>query len=208
MRKHSWQKLKRIKELRKTGYSINELVKELSVPKTTIWYHIQGVKVSPKYISILNAKRGGSKKIKEKNLQIAREKAKKLLQNSNKDLAIILAMLYWGEGSKKVCEFINSDGKMIQVYLKILRSYLNISNDFIKITIRYFSGMKKNKCLNYWSKITGISKNKFLVRFNDGGTRGKTKYGMCRITVRRGHNTLKLIYSLIDKIYSQILEIH
>lgn len=205
MRKHSWKKIKRIKELRKIGYSINELVRELSVPKTTVWHHIQGVKVSPKYIPVLNAKRGGSKKIKEINLQIAKEKAKNLLQNPNKELAITLAMLYWGEGSKKVCELINSDGKMIQVYLKILRSYLNISNDYIKVTARYFSGMDKNKCLNYWSKITGVSKNKFIVRFNDGGTRGKTKYGMCRITVRRGHNTLKLIRSLIEETSNRIL---
>lgn len=208
MRIHSLQKIKRIKELRKHGYSINELVKELSIPKTTIWHHIRGVKVLPKYVAILKSKRGGSKKIKETNLKIADEKANQLLQKSDKNLAMVLAMLYWGEGSKKVCEFINSDGKMIQVYLKILRRYLGISNNNIRITVRYFSGMNRNACLSYWSKITGIRWKEFIIRFNDGGTSGKTKYGMCRITVRRGHNTLKLIHSLIEKISNQILEIN
>lgn len=206
MRVHSLQKIQRIKELRKLGHSINELAEKLSVPKTTVWHHIREVKVLPKYLPVLNAKRGGSRKIKEKNLQIAKEKAKILLQGSNKKLAIALAMLYWGEGSKKVCEFINSNGKMIQVYLKILRDYLNIPNNSIKVTIRYFSGMNKNKCLNYWSIITGINRGKFIVRFNDGGTRGKTKYGMCRITIKRGHKILKLIHSLIDKASDEILE--
>ncbi len=207
MRKHSLQKINSIKKLRRFGYSINEIVSELSVPRTTVWHHVHNVKVLPKYLPLLKTKRGGSRKIKERNLQAAAERAEKLLQKSDRTLAIILAMLYWGEGSKKVCEFINSDGKMIQVYLKILRNYLNISDDFIKITVRYFSGMDKNECLKYWSENTGISKSKFIVRFNDGGTRGKTRYGMCRITVRRGHNTLKLIHSLINKTSDQILDL-
>jgi len=207
MRIHSPQKIKKIKELRRHGYSINELVRELSIPKTTIWHHIKGVDVLPKYLETLRAKRGGSKKIREKNLQIAEKRADSLLKKTDKNLAIVLAMLYWGEGSKKVCEFINSDGKMIQVYLKILRNYLNIPNNHIKITIRYFSGMNRNDCLKYWSKITGVSWKEFIIRFNDGGTRGKTKYGMCRITVRRGHNTLKLIHALISKTSNKILNI-
>lgn len=207
MRKHSLQKINSIKKLRRFGYSINEIVSELSVPRTTVWHHVHNVKVLPKYLPLLKTKRGGSRKIKERNLQAAAERAEKLLQKSDRTLAIILAMLYWGEGSKKVCEFINSDGKMIQVYLKILRNYLNISDDFIKITVRYFSEMDKNECLKYWSENTGISKSKFIVRFNDGGTRGKTRYGMCRITVRRGHNTLKLIHSLINKTSDQILDL-
>lgn len=205
MRIHSLQKINRIKELRRHGYSINELVKELSIPKTTVWHHIRGVTILPRYLDILKAKRGGSRKIKENNLQIAAKKAEKLLKNPDKNLAMVLAMLYWGEGSKKVCEFINSDGKMIQVYLKILRNYLDIPNNHIKITLRYFSGMNRNSCLNYWSKITGVSRSEFIVRLNDGGTRGKTEHGMCRITVRRGHKTLKLLHSLIDKISNQIL---
>lgn len=205
MRIHSLQKIKRIKELRNSGYSINEIVDKLAVPKTTVWHHIQGVEVLPEHRSSLKAKQGGSRKRKEDNLKIAGERADELLQKYEVHLGMVLSMLYWAEGSKKVCEFINSDGKMIQVYLKILRKYLNIPEDRFKITVRYFTGMNKNECLNYWSKITGISKGKFVVRFNDGGTRGKTKYGMCRITVRRGQGTLKLIHSLINKISDRIL---
>ncbi|MFA5776937.1 MAG: hypothetical protein WC906_00625 [Parcubacteria group bacterium] len=206
MRIHSSEKIKKLKELRKIGYSIPELVKKLSIPKTTVWHHIHNVKVLPAYVSVLNSKRGGSAKRKQQNIELAKEKAINLLKNPERELYIAIAMLYWSEGSKKVCEFINSDGKMIQVYLKILRDYLNISNDSIGITIRYFSGMDRDKCLKYWSKNTKISKRKFIIRFNDGGTGGRTKYGMCRVTIKRGHNILKLMHSLIDKISEQILE--
>jgi len=58
-------------------------------------------------------------------------------------------MLYWGEGSKKVCEFINSDGKIIETHLFILRTLLKIPEELIKPTMRIFSGMARAKCLNY-----------------------------------------------------------
>lgn len=116
-------------------------------------------------------------------------------------------MLYWAEGTKKVCDFINSDGRMIKLYLGILREVLKISELNIKPTIRFFSNAEKKNCLNYWSKITGIPKHRFAVRMNDGGTRGRTEYGMCRISLTRGKGseTLKLIHSLIDQSYREIM---
>ena len=205
MRIHSADKIKKLKQLRRKGYSINELVKELSIPKTTVWYHIQSVRVLPQYASALKAKRGGSAKRTEMNWKKAQEHAKELLMSPYRELAIVLAMLYWGEGSKKRCEFINSDGRMIEIYLFSLRNMLNIKEKDIQPTLRIFSGMDRSECLDYWSKITKIAKSKFVVRLNDGCTRGRTKYGMCRITIRKGGNFLKLIRSLIDQFYKETI---
>ena len=130
------------------------------------------------------------------------------LRGSYREYVVAIAMLYWSEGSKKVCEFINSDGKMISVYLTILRKVFNIKEECIKSTMRIFSGMNQKECLNYWSKVTNISKNKFLIRFNDGGTKCKTKYGMCRITIKKGNYVLKLFHSLIEDIYQEISSMH
>jgi len=206
MRIHSIEKIKELKRLRKKGYSINEIVIKLSIPKTTVWYHVHNIRISPKYASILRSKRGGSTKRTEKNWGRAREYAKKLLRGPNREFLIAIAMLYWGEGSKKVCEFINSDGTMIKLYLGILRKILNISEKSIKPTLRIFTGMDRVGCLNYWSRITKIPKHQFIIRLNDGGTRGRTKYGMCRITIRKGSNILKLMHSLIDKISEEIIK--
>lgn len=206
MRIHSIKKIKELKKLRRKGFSINELVVKLSIPKTTVWHHIHDIKILPKYVLLLNAKRGGSAKRKEENLEKARQHARKLLRSSSRELLIVVAMLYWGEGSKKRCDFINSDGRIIESYLIILRNVFKIPEEFIKPTLRIYSGMNERKCLNYWSCITKIPKHKFVIRFNDGGIKGRTRYGMCRITVKKGSNVLKLIQSSIDQIFEGIIK--
>lgn len=205
MRIHTIEKIEKIKELRKNGASINEIVSALSIPKTTVWHHCHEIKILPRYLSIWISKRGGSAKRKQKNWESAQIVAQQLLNGPQRESAIMLAMLYWSEGNKKACEFINSDGKMINLYLNLLMELLGISTagEMIKPTMRIFSGMNRQECLSYWSRITKIPKNKFVIRFNDGGTRGKTKYGMCRITVKKGAKTLKIIQSLIGQIYEE-----
>jgi len=206
MRVHSAEKIKELKRLRRKGHSIIELVEELSIPKTTIWHHIRDVKVPPKYVAILRARQGGSAERKQRNLERARKRAQELLQGPSRDLSIVIAMLYWAEGSKKGCQFINSDGRMIKSYLTILRNVFDIPEEFIKPTMRIYSGMDRKECLNYWSRITKIPKHKFTIRFNDGGTSGRTKYGMCRIILKKGGNTSKLIQSLIEQVSEEIIK--
>jgi hypothetical protein len=206
MQVHSLLKIKELKRLRKNGYSINELVDKLRIPKTTVWHHVHSIKVLPKYSALLKAKRGGSIVRRQKSLELAREAAEILLNSPERELVVAFSMLYWGEGSKNACEFINSDGRIIEVYLKILRRVFNIDESLIRATMRIFTGMNRAECLNYWSKITNIPKREFVIRLNDGGTRGKTRYGMCRITVRKGAKTLKIVHSLIEQIHKEISE--
>lgn len=206
MRIHEDEKIKALKKLRSQGYSINELVSILAMPKTTVWHYAHNVDILPKYKNILKAKQGGSIKRRERHLLEASERANKLLEGSYRNLAIAIAMLYWGEGNKKACEFINSDGHMIRCYLTILRKVFELSEDSFVPTMRIFDGMDENKCLKYWSKSTSIPKNRFIVRFNDGGTRGRTPFGMCRITVKKGSNTLKTIQALISQFSEEIIK--
>lgn len=206
MRVHSVEKIKELKRLRGRGYSITELMARLSIPKTTVWHHIQGVKVLPKYISILESKkRSGSTRLKEANWEKAQTYACELLRGPHREFAIAMAMLYWGEGSKKRCEFVNSDGRIIQLYLLALRKVFNIPEKDIRPTMRIFSGMNRSKCLDYWSRITKIPPHKFIIRLNDGSTRGRTEYGMCRIIISRGGNLLKLIKSLINQFFKELI---
>lgn len=208
-RKYSKEIIDSLKKLRKEGYSIDELVIKFSIPKSTIWHHVGAIQISEKFKKILKSRQGGSAKRKALNFEKAREKAIEVLNLSNpkRELAIIIAMLYWAEGSKKVCEFINSDGRMIEVYLFVIRNILGIEEKYIKPTMRIFSGMDKKECLDYWSKITFIPKENFIIRLNDGGTKCKTRYGMCRITIRKGHASLKLLLSLRDCIYEEIIKL-
>lgn len=205
MRVHSIEKIRQLKSLRRRGLSINELVSELAIPKTTVWHHIQGVQVLPKYAQVLKAKRGGSTKRFAQGVEEAQKRAEEILWGPYRERAVAIAMLYWGEGHKKSCEFTNSDGKMVEVFLSILRNVFEVPEEAIKPTMRIFDGMDQKVCLSYWSQVTGIPKENFTLRLNDGGTRGRTKYGMCRIAVRKGSRLLKLFHALINQLKDEML---
>src|SRR6185503_20966286 len=112
MRVHTEDKIKKLKILRRKGYSINEIVFELKIPKTTVWHHIQKVKVPLEYLSLLRSRQGGSKKRKESKLFEAKIRSVNLLKSVDRESVLMFAMLYWAEGTKKnAFQFINSDGR-------------------------------------------------------------------------------------------------
>ena len=143
MKIHSDDKIKKLKELRQKGYSINELVREFSIPKTTIWHHIQNVVVDPQYVPLLRSKIGGSRIRKEKRLKVAEGLAKKMLNSPDREYLIILSMLYWAEGCKGAFNFVNSDGRMVDLFVKILVEIFDIEKERIIPTVRIYSQMDK-----------------------------------------------------------------
>jgi len=207
MKIHSDEKIKKLKELRRTGHSINEIVRELSIPKTTVWHHVKKITVDPEYVFLLKSKiSSGSRCRREKKLKIAEELAEKMLNSPGREYLIILSMLYWAEGCKKAFNFVNSDGRMVELFVKILVKIFGIPKERITPTMRIFSQMDKKECLEYWSKITGLPKDRFFVRIDDGGKESTTKYGMCRITIKKGSDTLKLVNSLIQQFCDQLIK--
>src|SRR3989344_3063982 len=98
MRVHSLDKIEQLKKLRREGHSIEELVKILSMPKTTIWHHIRGIKLRKKYILKLKANQGGSRLKKERDLIRAKDEARALFDSEHRYLVSLLSMLYWAEG--------------------------------------------------------------------------------------------------------------
>ncbi len=206
IRIHSDNKIEEIKRLRRNGFGINHIVSLSAVPKTTVWHHVHDVRLSNTQKAVLRSNQGGSRKRKLDNIKKAEERASLLLNNRGREFIAMIAMLYWAEGHKKGrCEFTNTDGRMIAFYLKILRYKLDISEQQIKVAIRIFTGMKEKECLNYWSSVVNIPARNIKVRMNDGGSSGRTKYGMCRITIIKGHGMLKLMHALIDKVSKDVL---
>ncbi|MCX6719881.1 MAG: hypothetical protein NTV36_02130 [Candidatus Staskawiczbacteria bacterium] len=207
MKIHSDEKIKKLKELRRTGHSINEIVRDLSIPKTTVWHHIKKITVDPEYVLLWKSKiSSGSRCRREKKLKIAEDLAKKMLNSPDREYLIILSMLYWAEGCKKAFNFVNSDGRMVDLYVKILIKIFGIDKKRIIPTMRIFSQMDKKECLEHWSRVTGLPKDRFFVRIDDGGRESSTRYGMCRITISKGSDTLKLVNSLIQQFYDQLIK--
>lgn len=196
--------VRQIRKKRRYGYSIREISSQFNVPVATVWNYVQNIKLAPKYARVLAKKTGGSAKRTQIRWWLAKQEASELLR-LNRESCIIVAMLYWGEGNKKCMEFINSDGKMVAIYLQILRRVFHVPEERLAFTLRIFTGMSRSKSLVYWTKITKASSARFKVCYNDGGSHSRTQYGLCRITVKKGSYEHKIIMSLIDLLSGQLL---
>jgi len=132
---------------------------------------------------------------------------RKLNSDSLKELAVIGAMLYWGEGYKgndklpaHIVDFANSDHKMILLFLRFLRSVFILDEKKFRVYLYCYSNQDISKIINFWSKITEIPKNQFTkpyVKNDFKVTANKMPYGL--IHVRYSDKKLLLeIKSMIE----------
>ena len=207
MRIHSDQIIDNLKLLRKRGYSIHELMARFSLPKTTIWHHVHKIKLTPEIILRLRSAGGRTSSARKKlALEKAEQEASQIINSDRKYYVSILAMLYWAEGdNKNNFSFVNTNASMIKLVIYILDKYLGVKRDRLLTTVRYFTCMNKNKCLEHWSQVTGVSKNHIRMYYNDGYHRGRTEFGMCRIGVKKSSYLFKLVRSLINGLVNEII---
>ena len=198
------ESIKKIKLLRQRGYSLPEIKNKVKVGHGSVFRYIQGVEILPEYRQIWHSKRGGS----IKRMKLAEYEAEKKANNSigilsEKEKLIFLTALYWGEGSKGDFGLSNSDPDLIKVVVKGLKEVFNINNDRLRISIRTYKDLDQNKCLKFWSNITGVPVEKFVsVNVLDGKKNGKLIYGMCRIRITKGADVLKYIKALKNRVVS------
>ena len=196
MSRHRQETINQLIQLRQRGYSIPEMMARFQLPKTTVWHHVHDVQILPEYTAVWRSKIGGGRKRKERAVERARQEAKRLLEGEDAILYGTIASLYWAEGSKGRCELVNTDGEMIRLYLKIIREHLAIPEERIQPVLRIFANHDQKESLKFWAQVTGIPEHRFKIYFNDGGTSGRTPYGMCRIVVLKGGHLLKLFRAL------------
>ena len=60
-------------------------------------------------------------------------------------------------------------------------------------------------CLRNWSKITKVPKKQISMYYNDGGKRGRTEFGICRIAVKKSGYLFKVVRSLIVDISKKLM---
>lgn len=188
----------KMKQLREKGNSLSEISQVLKIAKSTVSRYLEGIKVLPKYQKILENKRKSSIKIKQEKLEYALKEAKRLVTTlSKKEKLLFLSALYWAEGSKKDFGLSNTDPNLIKVYVESLRDLFNVSDDRFRISIRIYEDLDKEKCLQFWSGIVKIPKEKFVsVNILPGKKKGKLPYGMCRVRISKGEELLKRIQAI------------
>lgn len=190
--------IRKIELLRTKGYSLPEISKKLKIGKTTAFRYAKDIMVLPQYVELLKSKRGGSRKIKQIKERQALAQAKKRFANlSDREKLLFISALYWGEGSKSSFGLSNTDHNLIRVFVFGLRELLEVTEDRLGVSIRIYEDLDKEKCLDFWSQIVGVPKEKFLrVDVLKGKKNGKLTYGMCRVRVRKGGDLLKKLVSI------------
>lgn len=193
------KEIEKIKKLRETGHSLPEICKALGRGGSTIHKFAKNIQILPAYKNILKQKQGGSRKRSESFWKQATNDAASLLKSIEKrDKLFILASLYWGEGTKKELNIINSDPVLIRVFISCLEE-IGIKKSDLRISIRLYSDVNINEAKKYWASICGVTtKNIIYVNILDGKKTGKLPYGMCRVRVTRGDKYFKLIMSMIE----------
>lgn len=211
MRKYSQETIDALKKDRTLGSSLSQLMKKYRMSKTNVWHHVKGIDLSPEMRKAIRAYLGGSKAEKLREWERAEKEAASILNDVDLRSAwpILYAALYWSEGTKSSFVFTNTDSRMIQVFLSILRTFLGVKNEELDFMIRTCKPMNPQECRQYWAVIASVPISQIRINHNDTHNKSHTQYGMCRITLKRGAYHLKLVHclfrSIADKMLTQTL---
>lgn len=187
--------------LRQTGHSLPEICKITSRGNATVFRYVNNIKVLPEYVEILKSKQGGSKNRAIKDWDNSAKRAEKFLNIINsRDKLLILAALYWGEGTKRELNIINSDPELLRVFVECLTE-IGVTRDKLRVTLRIYEDMAEEEIRRYWAHVLSIPEDSIIsVNVLKGKKDGKLKYGMCRIRVTKGAPHFKLIMSMVELI--------
>ncbi len=163
-------------KLRKDGYSLKEIAFRLDVAKSSVSMWVRDVELSPAAESRLlgkiklgqfNAaknKRARTKAVEDGYLKSAREALGKLVIAGD-HAKLLCAAMYWCEGAKSNksgINFTNSDPDLIKAFLALFRQSFSLDEKRFRPCIHLHSYHNAATQLDFWSKITDISKEQFI----------------------------------------------
>ncbi len=192
--------------LRQGGWTLGEISRKTSIPKSTISGWVKNVKLSKRQQERIENKIIASsaigRSIAVKKLREKRKQWKERIRNKVKYIRkgvlaapeiakMLCGLLYLCEGSKypssQAMTFGNSDPKVIAAFLNLLRKYFHVREDKLRCRIMPRWDQDIDKLQRFWSKITKISLRYFYKTKADGRTRGiktmrKDYMGICALT--------------------------
>lgn len=222
----SIEKLTAIK-LRKSGHSIRNIAKQLSVSRSSVSLWCENIILTQKQMSLLHknmvlggysGRMAGVSSNKEKRRLLV-SKANKEAENSigtlsKRDISMISLGLYWGEGSKNTERkfvFTNSDVDSIKCIVRWLLM-LKIKKDDIVASV-YINGEHKDRVEKvefFWAKQLGFNKSQFRktvlvhVPMKKIYENRETYFGVLRLTVKRSTYLKALIMGELSNIKKQV----
>lgn len=176
-------------KLRKEGLSYGVISNKLSIPKSTLstWF-----KNEPKpnnlyftdrnsWLKIIREKAAEANRNKrisrQEKLGVEIEKEIKGWDlNNNENQKIILAMLYWAEGTKggTVVSFTNTDPRLVSLFVTLLRLTFEIDESKFRVRLHLHDYHDEDAAREFWSKLLRIPQNKFYKSYRKEGGKEKT----------------------------------
>jgi hypothetical protein len=169
-------------KLRLKGNSEGEIKKALGIPKSTLSSWFKNLTLPLKARKLLEKKGRMTRKhlmdfnrrrtllIKSENKNIKEKSLKDIGQLSKRELMLIGAALYWGEGYRieiqkhsPTISFANSDPNMAVLFLRFLREILRIPEEKIRPRVQIFGNIEPKDAVKFWSRILLISPTRFHV---------------------------------------------
>ena len=198
MRRKIEEKLKSI-ELRKKGYSVNEIVEQIGVAKSSVSLWVRNVPLDDKARNRLLTKIKSGQLISAEN---KRRRTRQILDNhygsalealerkklDRLTIQLACSLIYHCEGSKDIhygASFTNSDPDLIKTFLYLLRFGFDIDEEKLRACVHLHEYHNLKKQINFWSKITNIPKKQFIKPYlkPNTGKRIKENYQGC-ISIR------------------------
>jgi hypothetical protein len=205
-------------ELRKLGYSLEDVANKLNIAKSTSSLWLRNVNLNSSILKLLADKKheGGLKGLKT----VINNRQKVLLQIKNKVIneitslnlknialqKVLCSFLYWGEGGKSesCVSFVNSDPEMIKMFLYLLRSSYNLDESKLRGLVHVHEYHNETEIKLFWSQITRIPLSQFTKSYLKPHT-GKIKRIGFKGTIRINYYDSKIAYEL-KTFYNEIVK--
>ncbi len=163
-------------QLRKKGFSLNEISERLGVPKSSVSNWVKRIPITDKQRmdldirsrSIVSIEKRRQSRIKNESAkrQSVFDLAKKDIKNlKREDLFLIGTMLYFAEGGKSqrgLVRLSNSDPRMIEIMMRYFREVCEVKESKFKGQIHTHELKQVKPSEIYWSEITGIPRGQFF----------------------------------------------
>lgn len=216
--------------LRYSGSTYGEIHSLLRIPKSTLstWFSTAQLPLKAREI-LVHKTREGIKALgrfnHERTLRIVNENEtirtrymRMVGALSKRDLMLLGAALYWGEGHKNFSSsrksypfisFSNSDPDMIVLFIEFVERILGVPKCDLWGIAMIYPSLDPKKSIAYWRSISGIPKERFrcystISRASNGKRpRNLLPYGTLQIRVHKRHHFFK-IRGLIDGIVSRV----
>lgn len=213
-------------QLRKRGYSYNEIKMIIPVSKSSLSVWLRNVKLDRKASASLIEKSDTSR-IKACQAVIAKriritskiiaDAEREIGKINKRELWLIGTALYWAEGAKQkehnisqLVQIGNSDPRVIKLILKWLTECCKIPVEELQFRLAIHETANVNKAQKYWSNLIGVPQKEFkktLIKKHKIKTNRKvndTYRGLLEIRVRKSTNFNRKIFGWIQGINKNI----